>query len=95
SEGKNFLFANFAYILAFFAVKHSTSFGADGAQCSTKFFTMDTMFAFDPLTYQLFKRTENTEPQRILRNRVPLRKTQNVSSRQKIAPAFDKLRLRR
>ena len=56
---------------------------------------MYTMFAFDPLKYQHFKRTENTEPHRILRNMVPLRKTQNVSSHQKIAPAFDKLRLRR
>ncbi|MFY7666578.1 hypothetical protein [Flavobacterium sp.] len=31
---------------------------------------MNTKFAIDLLTYQNFKRTENTEPHRILRNRV-------------------------
>ncbi len=56
---------------------------------------MDTMFAFDPLKYQHFKRTETTEPHKILRNMVPLRKTQNVSSHQKIVQAIDELRLRR
>ncbi len=44
--------------------------------------------AFDTLTYQLFKRTENTEPHRFFRSIEPLRKTQNASNRQKNCTAL-------
>ena len=46
-------------------------------------------------TAAFFKRAEYTEVHRIWWNVSPVRKAQNVSSRLKIAPAFDRLRLRR